>query len=334
MSRLYLSGGIVLLLMLPGVSIAQRSGTVKSVRLVAAGDIMLAGNVGQAMEKKGRGYPFAKIKSVLRKADIAFGNLECCIATCGAPLPDKQFTFRAHPRGALALKEAGFDVLSLANNHAWDYGRMALAETVRHIQDTGVKPVGAGANRAEAHAMTVLRRNGVRVGFLAYLGMLPPLIKESETEPSLAMASVEVIKKEVKAARNSVDVLVVSLHAGKEMVTKITARQKEFAHAAIDAGADLVVGHHPHIVQKMEFYRGKPICYSLGNFVFSVNGRGTGALLDATLYADRRVEAKLRPLVLTGAQPRFPEKPKRRVTAATPGRAFPPLGALRGTSTR
>jgi poly-gamma-glutamate capsule biosynthesis protein CapA/YwtB (metallophosphatase superfamily) len=286
---------------------------VKSVRLVAVGDINLAGSVGPVMEKKGRGYPFALIRKTLREADIAFGNLECCIATCGEPLPEKQFTFRAHPRGAVALAEAGFDIVSLANNHAWDYGRTALAETVKRVREAGVQTAGAGSNREEAHALTVVKRNGMRVGFLAYLGMLPPLVKESETEPSLAMASVEVITQEVKAARKKVDVLVVSLHAGKEMVQKITARQKAFAQAAIDAGADLVLGHHPHIVQAMVMYRGKPIYYSLGNFVFSASGRGTGALADVTLSADRRVEARLRPLVLAGVQPHFPEpKGKRR----------------------
>lgn len=288
------------------------SAKARPVRIVAVGDINLAAGVGRVMQVKGIRYPFAPTRAMLRGADIAFGNLECSVAKCGTALPDKKFTFRADPKMTPALADAGFDVVSLANNHAWDYGRDALAETVNNVRGVGVLTVGAGANREAAHALTIVERNGLKIGFLAYLGMLPPLVPESDTLPSLAMASVEVIKEEVEAARDSVDILIVSLHAGKEMAPKPTARQKTFARAAIDAGADMVIGHHPHVVQEMETYRDKPICYSLGNFVFSVGGKGTGAMLDATLYPDRRIVAKLRPLVLAGVQPRFPSKAKRK----------------------
>ncbi|MCS6777573.1 MAG: CapA family protein, partial [Chthonomonadaceae bacterium] len=250
-------------------------------------------------------YPFAPTRPLLRAADIAFGNLECCVAEGGSPLPDKQFTFRAHPRTARALADAGFDIVSLANNHAWDYGREALAETVRHVRAAGVAVTGAGNNRAQAHALTVLERNGLRVGFLAYLGMFPPLLSESATLPSVAMASVTSITQEVRAAARQVDFLIVSLHAGKELAKRPTARQRTLAIAAINAGADIVLGHHPHVVQPVEIYRSRIICYSLGNFVFSASGRGSGAMLDATLYPDGSIRARLRPLVLAGVQPRL-----------------------------
>ncbi|HZP82275.1 MAG TPA: CapA family protein [Chthonomonadaceae bacterium] len=291
---------------LPQTVPSHTSETPRPVRLVAVGDIMMAGPMGKVMEKRGRGYPFAALKSTLRRADLTFGNLECCIATCGKPIP-KKFNFQAHPRAALALHDAGFDIVSLANNHAWDYGREALAETVQRVRQAKVLTVGAGENRAAAHALTVVRRNGMRIGFLAYLGLVPPLIPESETEPSLSMGSVESIREDVATARDKADVLIVSLHCGEENHTSPTPRQRLLARAAIDAGADLVIGHHPHVTQPMEIYQGKPICYSLGNFVFSTTGRGTGAMLDATLSPDGSVEARLRPLLLAGAQPHFPK---------------------------
>ena len=277
----------------------------KSVRLVAVGDINLANPMAKLMHQKGRSYPFSALKSVLQKADIAFGNLECSVATIGAPI-EKQFTFRADPKVLPVIHESGFDIVSLANNHAWDYGREALLQTVQNVRKIGVNPVGAGKNRDAAHRLVILRRGGMRIGFLAYLGLIPALIPESETEPSLSMASVETIERETRAAKSKVDVLIVSLHAGEEGSQTITPRQSSFAHAAIDGGANLVIGHHPHVVQKSERYRSGQIFYSLGNFVFSPAGRGTGALLDATLYSNGKITATLRRLSLSGGRPYFP----------------------------
>jgi len=276
----------------------------KPVRLVAVGDINLAEPMARIMKQKGRGYPFSALKSTLQNADIAFGNLECAVATIGAPI-EKQFNFRADPRVLLVLRETGFDVVSTANNHTWDYGRAAMLQTVQNVRKLGINSVGAGANSAEAHRLVILRRNGLRIGFLAYLGLLPPLIPEAKTEPSLAIASVEAITREARAAKSQVDVLIVSLHAGEEGSQLVTPRQRSFARAAVYGGADLVIGHHPHVVQKSEVYRGKQIFYSLGNFVFSPAGRGTGALLDATLYPNGKITATLRRLSLAGGRPHF-----------------------------
>ena len=277
----------------------------KTVHLIAVGDINLANPIARLMKQKGRGYPFSVLKPILQKADIAFGNLECSVAAIGMPI-EKQFTFRAEPQILPVLRESGFDIVSLANNHAWDYGRDALLQTVQNVRKIGVNPVGAGINRAAAHRLVILRRNGMRIGFLAYLGLIPALIPESNTEPSLAMGSVKTIERETRAAKSQVDILIVSLHAGEEGSQLITLRQRSFAHAAIDGGANLVIGHHPHVVQKSERYRKGQIFYSLGNFVFSPAGRGTGALLDATLYPNGKITTTLRRLSLSGGRPHFP----------------------------
>ena len=276
----------------------------KAVRLIAVGDILLAGPMGGLMSKKGADFPFAKMKPIFAKADLVFGNLECSISMRGAPIP-KQFNFRADPKLVPVLKRTGFHIVSQANNHVWDFGRDALIDSVRIVRKSGVQTVGAGANSAEAHRLVILHRNGMKIGFLAYLGLIPALIPESPTAPSLSMASEAGIRRDIEAARNQVDFLLVSLHAGQEMASKITARQKTFAHAAIDAGADMVIGHHPHVTQISETYRGKQIFYSLGNFVFSTAGRGSGSVLTAMLYPDGRIAAKQLPLDLSGAQPKL-----------------------------
>ncbi len=281
-----------------------------TVTLLAVGDICLAGGVERAAGRSPRTYPFTAMRQTLRSADIAFGNLECALSTRGRRVP-KKYNFRGSPWWAKRLAEAGFDVVSLANNHSMDYGRTALRDTVNCLREAGVQPIGGGLDLVDAHALRVLERRGLKVGFLAYLGMFPPLLPVSSSEPSVAMGYPAQVRREVSAAQKRVDVLVVSLHAGVEMAPRPSARQREIAHAAVDAGADLVVGHHPHVVQPVEIYRGKPICYSLGNFVFSpspaVLRRPDGpwsAMAVATLRADGSVSVKLVPLRIVGRQPR------------------------------
>lgn len=281
------------------------------VTLVAVGDICLANGVEKRMKQKGRGYPFATLKEQLRGADIAFGNLECVLATSGKKVP-KQFHFRGHPRGARALREAGFDVVSLANNHTLDYGKEALVETVRHLRAQGVTPVGGGRTLAEAHRPHVITVRGMKVGFLAYLGLFPPILPLRAKEPGIAMAYLRHIKRDIKALRPKVDFLIVSMHAGKERAPRHSSRQQQIARAAIDAGADMVIGHHPHVVQDTEIYKGKPIFYSLGNFVFDPSpsflrdeGRGWSAMAVATLEKGKAPQAKLVELLIVDRQPRL-----------------------------
>lgn len=282
-----------------------------SITLVAVGDICLAHNVERIMAARGRGYPFAALKPSLRSADIVFGNLECCLATSGQPVP-KRYNFRGHPRGALALAESGFDVVSLANNHALDYGKPALAETLEHLRQAGVVAVGAGRTLAEARALRIVKVRGVRVGFLAYLGLFPSILPLRADEPAIDMADLPRLRHEVAAARRKVDLLVVSMHSGVEQSRTPSPRQRAIAHAAIDAGADLVIGHHPHVVQPVERYRGKIIAYSLGNFVFDPSassirdgGRGWSAMLMATLQPAKPPRVRLADLRIVDRQPRF-----------------------------
>lgn len=280
----------------------------QSVRLLAVGDIMMAEDVGRCMAQNGRGYPFARMRHILRGGDITFGNLECCVSNLGKPIP-KKYNFRADPRYAPVLKESGFTIVSLANNHAWDYGRTAMLDTMQNVRQTGVETVGVGKNRADAHKLVIVKSRGLRVGFLAYLGLLPALIAESDTEPTLCMASVKGIKRDVSAALPLVDILIVSLHSGTERAPGPNPEQIAFAQAAIDAGADMVIGHHPHVRQPLVIYKGKPIAYSLGNFVFSTTGRGTGAMVEATLTSNHHVKARLIPLDLGADQPHMLDKP-------------------------
>ena len=285
--------------------------TAQSVTVVAVGDICLANGVETAMRERGRGYPFNALKSTMRNADIVFGNLECCMATGGKKV-EKKYNFRGHPRGALALKEAGFHLISLANNHSLDFGKPALAETLGYLRQQGITAVGAGRTMREARRLHIVNKNGLRIGFLAYLGLYPSVVKLTANQPAVAMADLGPLKREIREARKRVDFLLVSLHAGKEYTFIHTPRQAEIAHTAIDAGADMVIGHHPHVVQDIENYRGKQIFYSLGNFVFNPSptflkdqGRRWSAMVVARLEKGQPAEAEMVDLRIVDRQPGF-----------------------------
>jgi poly-gamma-glutamate capsule biosynthesis protein CapA/YwtB (metallophosphatase superfamily) len=244
------------------------------VNLEAVGDIMLARLVGEQVLAQGPEIVFAGVQSELDSADVLVGNLECALTSNGIAQP-KRYTFAAPPETTQSLSLAGFDVLSLANNHAMDFGYPGLMETQNNLDQYGIASMGAGANEIEAHTPVIIERNGLRMAFLAYMdvptenaGFNARTWIATAQNPGVAWADPGQITSDVAAARLLSDVVVVLLHSGYENTTTVAIGQREQAHAAIDAGASLVVGSHSHILQAVELYHGGLIAYSLGNFVF------------------------------------------------------------------
>jgi poly-gamma-glutamate synthesis protein (capsule biosynthesis protein) len=247
------------------------------VNLEAVGDIMLARTVGDQVQAKGPEIVFAGVQSVLDSADVLVGNLECAL-TAGGERQPKSYPFAAPPKTAQALALAGFDVLSLANNHAMDYGYAGLQDTQSYLGQYNIATVGAGANTAKAHTPVILERNGLRLAFLAYVdvpeensGFDARTWIATASQPGIAWADLDQIRIDVTAAKFKADLVIVLLHAGSEITTvinNITNDQRLEAHTAIDSGAALVIGSHPHVLQQIERYHGGLIAYSLGNFVF------------------------------------------------------------------
>lgn len=234
------------------------------------GDIMLSRSVGARLRQVGDwGYSFDKTSDWLRDADLAFGNLETAI-TPGKPVKSGEMAFRADAETALALARAGFDVLSLANNHTPNFGQAGLRDTFKYLDAAGVRRVGAGVDDFEAWQPAYLNVRGLVVAFIAAndSDVVPGSYGAAPGRAGTAIMDVAKLRDAVAEARPNSDVVVVSMHSGREYVTKPNSRQVTFARAAVDAGADLVVGHHAHVVQEMEIYKGKPILYGLGNFVF------------------------------------------------------------------
>lgn len=237
--------------------------------LLFVGDIMLSRGVAWRVGKAGGDYtfPFAHVADRIRSADLAFGNLEGPMSTRGAD-QGSAYSFRASPDALVGLSWAGFDSLSLANNHMWDWGRLALVDTVDTLREAHITPVGAGHDTNEANAPAFFDVNGTRVGVLAFTTLYPTGLEAGSGTPGVSVTDGRAMAEAVRAARQDADVLVVSMHWGDEYAPAASAAQQELGHALVDAGADFVIGHHPHVPEPLERYRTGWIAYSLGNFVF------------------------------------------------------------------
>jgi poly-gamma-glutamate capsule biosynthesis protein CapA/YwtB (metallophosphatase superfamily) len=247
--------------------VAQQSPDVISI--VAVGDIMLDGSARPELKKYGYDYPFDRTRKVLEGADIAFANLEGPLTDRGERVEDKKYTFRSPPAEVSgALKRAGFDVVSLANNHTMDYGAEGLSQTIGALQRAGIQHVGAGADLAAARTPAEFTVRGKRIAFLAYSLTFPESYWAGSMRPGTAFGHEQQIVADVRAARAKNDIVAVSFHWGQESSTQLREYQTRLGHAAIDAGASLVIGHHPHVLQAVEHYKGGVILYSLGNFAF------------------------------------------------------------------
>lgn len=237
-----------------------------TVTLSAVGDIRLDGPIARIAGQRGPGAPSADVLHLL-KADIAHANLETPVTARGAKTP-KTWNFRAHPRLLPILKAAGFDVLTIANNHVWDYGAEGFLDTLNALREGGWTVIGGGKDREEAERVRVLERKGLRVGFVGLTSTHPKEGWARPGKPGVAYSDFARVPGIVKRAKERCDVLVVSFHGGTELAAEPNEIQQAVARAAVDAGADLFIGHHPHVLQPVELHKGKPIVYSLGNFLF------------------------------------------------------------------
>lgn len=242
-----------------------------NVVVVAVGDVMLSREVGERIRIKGDPKaPFLKTAEILEEADITFCNLESPFYDEESPLEDGMI-FRAEPETIEGLKYAGFDVVCLANNHFGDQGLAGMNFTFSHLNKNEIEYIGAGENEVAARGPKIIERNEVKFAFLGYDDTNSAIRKgymATREKPGVAVLTKENLTQDIKRARKRADVVIVSIHWGVEYEKSPTERQRMFAHLAVDSGASLVLGHHPHVIQPLEEYKDGYIFYSLGNFVF------------------------------------------------------------------
>jgi len=269
-----------------------------TVSLMFSGDVTLADSFAETI---GTDYKraFAQMDE-LRQADVAMVNLENPLTRATIPMPNKQFNFKADPALVKVLQEGGVDLVTLANNHTMDYHAEGLEETMATLDQAGIQHIGAGRNTQEARRPDIVEVKGQRIAYLAYYGEeYAATATSAGTNPIVE----ERIAQDIKAIRNQVDWVVVNYHWGQELAEVPAEWQVHLAHFTVDQGADLVVGHHPHVLQGAEVYNGSPIAYSLGNFIFGGNARSDydTAVMRVALK-DKQMKVEFLPVEVRGYQ--------------------------------
>ncbi|MFC1713854.1 CapA family protein [Candidatus Poribacteria bacterium] len=275
----------------------------QEISVVAVGDMMFGSDVSKIVDREGSLAPFAGVVQILKDADVTFGILEGGIGTRGEPLQDKEHTFRSKPSAARGLANAGFDVVSLANPHIMDYGVEGFVDTIEFLSWYGVKYVGGGTNLAEAKKPLILTVNGMKVAFLAYYKgseFDPAFAKEDKPGPAFPIYGE--LEREVAAAKEQSDFVIVSIHWGVQQResegSEVTSRQKLYARKLIDSGADVVLGQWLHTLQGIEIYKGKPVVYSLGDFIYGTYAKKLpiGFILKFVFSKGKPIRTEITPL--------------------------------------
>lgn len=268
------------------------------------GDMIFDREVSTLISYSGGQAPLAAVADRLSSADLAVGNLESTLASSGTKNPTKDVTFRGDPRGIAALEHAGVDAVSLANNHVLDYGPQPLLDTIAALDKHGIAHAGAGANKTAAWTPATIERRGAKTAYLAFSHIVPAGFIAQDDRAGFASGRMDMglVDEAIREARRTHDYVIVSFHWGVEYADNPTAEQVENAHRAIDAGADMVLAHHPHVIQGVEFYKKGLIAYSLGDFVFDHYSRKTGEafILNAKLGPDGVSDVSAVPVYLDG----------------------------------
>lgn len=270
--------------------------------LVFLGDVSPGRSMERQLARYGPEHPWLGLEPLLQGADLAAANLECVLTTQGKPM-DKSYLIRAHPRWGQTLVEAGFDLVTLANNHALDFGPAGLDETLATLRGFDMAAIGAGSSQTEAHRPAVFNLNGVRVAILSYAATRWNGSADVPATGRVAWAKPAAVQTDVRAIRDQVDLVVVLLHAGTEYASTPSPDQVAVARAAIDAGAGLVAGHHSHVTQTVERYKQGLIVYGLGDALFDIPRSKTrqGELLRIHATQKGLTQAELWPFWIDGA---------------------------------
>ncbi|MDP3013899.1 MAG: CapA family protein, partial [Candidatus Subteraquimicrobiales bacterium] len=250
------------------------------VTLLFGGDMMLDRGVKNSVNKNFNGDYSALFENlgILKKADIAFANLEGPASDQGKDLRNL-YSFRMDPSVIPALKGAGLSIVSVANNHVGDWGTSAFIDTLARLRENEILYTGGGENRKEAEQPAIIEKYGIKIGYLGFSDKGPEWMRATEDQAGILLANNPRFSEIIKNASSQVDYLIVSFHFGEEYQTKHNERQEYLAHKAIDSGAKIIIGHHPHVIQDTEVYKngsclaeasckGGFIAYSLGNFIF------------------------------------------------------------------
>jgi poly-gamma-glutamate capsule biosynthesis protein CapA/YwtB (metallophosphatase superfamily) len=263
------------------------------------GDVNLDPSYIPDLAANGYGYAWSGVDGLFRQDDLTVVNLECAISTRGSPVA-KEFTFRGPPESLPPMAEAGVEVANLGNNHAYDFGPEALLDSRKHLRQAGIAPVGAGKDQDQALRPALVEVKGWRVAVVGLDMVVDPYPEALATEDKPGTSAghdTALMLRAIRAAERRADIVIVTIHWGVELDTQPRADQVELGHRFVEAGADVIFGHHAHRLQPMDVYHGRPIFWGLGNFVwpnFSAEG-STTAVAEVLVRKNGKLEGRLLP---------------------------------------
>lgn len=295
------------------------------IRAIFVGDIMLSRYVSESVYNNFNGdyrSLFTYVEPFLKGADIVFGNLEnpvtderMKIRENVVPIMQHPFiglnsiinsccNFGAEPQALDALKWAGFNVVNIANNHMGDVGIKGIEDTIYNLRRAGIDYVGGGLDSNESHRPYIFSKNNINIGVLGYSNIRSSEIwKATETRAGISIYDENDVKKDIKLIKNLADIIIVSMHFGKEYDRSPDNNEIDIAHSLIYSGTNIIIGHHPHVVQPIELYKGGLIAYSLGNFIFDQDNydRSVGLLLEIFINNDKNIYVIPREVIINYA---------------------------------
>jgi poly-gamma-glutamate synthesis protein (capsule biosynthesis protein) len=280
------------------------------IQIFASGDTMLGSWAEMVIADSGYTYPFQKLQELIADADIFFTNLEAPFGTTGESF-EKEYTFRVKPDLVKVLLAGKINLVSLGNNHIMDFGVSALQETMQVLDEHQIYYAGAGLNLSEARKPVIFEVKGKKFGFLSYSLTFPEEFWASDSTPGTCFPYDTFVFKDVAALDKEADFVIVSCHWSQELLEYPKKYQIDLAHRMIDKGADMILGHHPHVLQGIEWYKGKLIAYSLGNFIFgsySENAKES-ILLKITLEPADSIVTQILPIRVYNKEVEFQPTP-------------------------
>ena len=316
---------LLCLTLLPGLP-PESAVASDQIRIAFMGDFLPAGSADAIIRKHGYSRLFDGVRPIISNVHAVVFNLETPLSTRGKVTEGKAYTFRGSPKVAAAMAREGVRAVWLANNHIMDFGALALADTLEHLSRAGIVWAGAGRESGEAYSPGLLKLDGRDFMLLGYSNTFPERYWARRNRAGTAFGSPKAVGKWIgRASESEFGTVIASFHWGSELMTTPKEYQVDLAHLAIDNGASLVVGHHPHVPQPIDVYRGVPILYSLGNFSFgSYSRRSNVGLMAVAVFepSGAWIHLEVYPLLVDNYEVHFSPHP---ITGLEGQRIFDPL---------
>ncbi|ALZ62450.1 CapA family protein [Bacillus cereus] len=278
----------------------------QEITLTFSGDTMFDWQLRPIIEKNGADYPFQHVKEEIKKADISFVNLESAFTTKEKKAPGQLFWIKSDPSTLQAIKNTGYDIVNIGNNHTLDYGQDGLLDTISHVEKLKFPYIGAGKNAKDAYTAREMTVKGKKFKFLSFVRFMPDSNwVAGENKPGVANGyDLNLVTKTIKEQKKDADYLIVYMHWGVEKSNRPVEYQKQYVSKMVEAGANAIVGSHPHWLQGFEYYNKVPIAYSLGNFLFPsyVNGKSAETGVLTLTFKGKDVQMSFNPYIIRNNQ--------------------------------